>query len=109
MKQAIALVEHAFEHGNGGEIIVPKLPSVRMIDMAQAIGGKRVRLKVTGVRPGEKIHEALIGRNEPSFDCGSHYIISDGGTTGFEYASDTNRAFLDHKGINEILAQNVAS
>ncbi|MBI2676115.1 MAG: SDR family NAD(P)-dependent oxidoreductase [Candidatus Aenigmarchaeota archaeon] len=69
LPQAINLVFYALQNANGGEIFVKKAPACRMVDFAQAyaeaITGKAgYPLEVVGVRPGEKIHEVLVAREE---------------------------------------------
>lgn len=58
-EQGIKLVMHALEHAWGGEVFVPKIPSYRILDVAEAIG-PNCEVKITGVRPGEKLHEEMI-------------------------------------------------
>lgn len=65
MDYAVDVVMRALEHGVSGEILVPRLPSVRVIDLARAVAGNgNVPIQVTGIRPGEKIHEVLISEEE---------------------------------------------
>ncbi len=68
---AVDLVLYAFEHMKGGETYVPRLPGFRVIDLAEALvpNGERI---VTGIRPGEKLHESMIGPDE------SHEFVYDG-------------------------------
>ena len=47
----------------GGEILIPKIPSIRIVDLAKSLDD-RVRIKVIGIRPGEKIHESLCSSEE---------------------------------------------
>jgi len=79
----------------GGEIFIPKLPSARIADVAEAIApGCKVR--VVGIRPGEKVHETLVAHGERAIDCGSYYIIAPSGSLASlgmgttEYRSDSN-------------------
>jgi UDP-N-acetylglucosamine 4,6-dehydratase len=73
----VNLVYRALCESVGGEIFVPKLPSMRIIDLVKAISTNGVSYKVIGIRPGEKIHETLIhedeGRN--TVDMGDYYVI----------------------------------
>ncbi len=59
LEEGVELVLHALEHALGGEIFVPKIPSYRILDVAEAVspGGKH---RVVGIRPGEKVHEEMI-------------------------------------------------
>ncbi len=60
----------------GGEIFVPKTPSMRVVDLARALAPE-ARLEVIGVRPGEKLHEELISVHDAprTLDCGDHYSL----------------------------------
>ena len=62
LDQAMCLIEYALEHGNGGEIFVPRLPSMRVVDFITALY-PTMEHEFTGIRPGEKIHEILIGED----------------------------------------------
>jgi UDP-N-acetylglucosamine 4,6-dehydratase (inverting) len=72
----VDMVFHALEHAWGGEIFVPKIPSYRILDIAQAIGPE-CDYKVVGIRPGEKIHEEMITSSDSFFtyDLGKYYVI----------------------------------
>jgi UDP-N-acetylglucosamine 4,6-dehydratase/5-epimerase len=76
LKESIALVLFAFEHGWGGEIVVPIAPSYRITDVARAIAPE-ARHNIIGLRPGEKPHELLISELEApqSVRRGDHLII----------------------------------
>ena len=65
LEDGINLVFKAFEDMIGGEIYVKKIPSMKVIDIARAINDK-ARLKIIGIRPGEKIHEQMISNDEAS-------------------------------------------
>ena len=75
--EGIENVIWALKNGIGGEIIVPKIPSYKILDLAKAIDNK-IKIKIIGTRQGEKIHEEMItisdGKN--TLDIGSHYIIA---------------------------------
>jgi FlaA1/EpsC-like NDP-sugar epimerase len=70
------MVLHALEHAWGGEIFVPKIPSYRILDVAQAIA-PHLEHREVGIRPGEKIHEEMITSSDSFFtyDCGKYYTI----------------------------------
>jgi UDP-N-acetylglucosamine 4,6-dehydratase (inverting) len=72
----VDMVLHALETAWGGEIFVPKIPSYRIMDMAQAIGPD-CEHRVIGIRPGEKIHEEMITSSDSYFtyDLGKYYVI----------------------------------
>ncbi len=63
LPQGVALVTQSLEEMQGGEIFIPKIPSLKIVDLAEAIcpGAKR---QVIGIRPGEKLHEALVSKDE---------------------------------------------
>ena len=109
-----------------GEIFIPKLPSCYIKDIAKALDPK-IKLKVIGVRPGEKLHESLCSREEShlTIEFKKHYVIeptiwepsvnvktymidkkNEKGKRvkkDFEYNSFNNRDTLDIKGITKIL------
>jgi len=66
LDQAIELVWHAFEDMMGGEVYVKKIPSMRVVDIAKTIA-PNMKHKIIGVRPGEKIHEQMIGADDSDF------------------------------------------
>lgn len=76
MREAVDLVLLALTVGTGGEVFVPKIPAADLATLAQAMGPD-CRHKVLGVRPGEKIHEALITADEAPqvVDCGRYFVI----------------------------------
>ncbi|MCX7970256.1 MAG: UDP-N-acetylglucosamine 4,6-dehydratase (inverting) [Negativicutes bacterium] len=76
LEQGVKLVWFAMVNAQGGEIFVPKLPMMRVVDLAEAVdpGGRR---RFTGIRPGEKIHELMISADEArhAVDIGDKYVI----------------------------------
>jgi UDP-N-acetylglucosamine 4,6-dehydratase/5-epimerase len=76
LSESIDLVLWAIENSEGGEILVPKIPSYRLIDLAEAIGPS-CEQKIIGVRPGEKIHEEMISANDSvsTVDLGDIYAV----------------------------------
>jgi UDP-N-acetylglucosamine 4,6-dehydratase (inverting) len=72
----VDMVMHALEHAWGGEIFVPKIPSYKITDVAEAIGPECEKL-VVGIRPGEKIHEEMITDSDSyyTWDLGKYYTI----------------------------------
>lgn len=116
LRESAELVLNSFYRMHGGEIFVPKIPSVRIIDIAKAINPK-IKLKFIGIRPGEKLSEILCSRDEyfntiefkdyyllkPSIkfiDQNISYLISKDKEKGkkvgreFEYSSAKNKKFL---------------
>ncbi len=100
MAQAIDLVLKAFK-ANPGDVLVPKLPSVKIGTVAYAVSTGQV-WDLVGLRPGEKLVEAMIGPDEPCYDAISHYVLSASGKPGFSYSSD-NTDFLSHQAFRELL------
>lgn len=76
LQGGVDMVMHALEHAWGGEIFVPKIPSYRITDIAEAIGPECEK-PVVGIRPGEKIHEEMITTSDSFFayDLGRYYTI----------------------------------
>jgi len=72
----VDMVLHALEHAWGGEIFVPKIPSYKITDVAKAIA-PNIEHREVGIRPGEKLHEAMITSSDSynTYDLGKYYII----------------------------------
>ena len=70
------MVMHALEHAWGSELFVPKIPSYKILDVAEAIGPECEK-PVVGIRPGEKIHEEMITPSDSynTYDLGTYYTI----------------------------------
>lgn len=118
LEQSVQLVISTVEQMLGGEVIVPKIPSMRLMDLVEAIAPGCV-IEVTGIRPGEKIHEILISSDEASrtLEFEDHYLIQPSFRTwgvnpwaggkavadGFQYDSGSNLQSLSR----EELAQSV--
>ena len=70
------MVMHALEHAWGGELFVPKIPSYKIMDVANAIGPECEKT-IIGIRPGEKIHEEMITPSDSfyTYDLGKYYTI----------------------------------
>lgn len=76
LQGGVDMVMHALEHAWGGEIFVPKIPSYRITDVAEAIGPE-CEHPIVGIRPGEKIHEEMITSSDSyyTYDLGRYYTI----------------------------------
>ncbi len=76
LDQAVGLVLFALEHMVGGEVFIPKIPSMRVTDLA-AVMAPGIDYEVVGIRPGEKLHEALLTVDESrhTVDAGSVYVV----------------------------------
>jgi len=124
LDQAVVFVVKAFARMHGGEIFVPKIPSVRITDLAKAMGPK-MKQKIIGIRPGEKLHEKMCSTHEAhlTLDFKDYYLIMPSikftdrsidykknkiGEKGnyvnpdFEYSSDKNDQFLNLQDIINI-------
>ncbi|MDH4473103.1 MAG: UDP-N-acetylglucosamine 4,6-dehydratase (inverting) [Fluviicola sp.] len=76
LEEGVDMVLHALETAWGGELFVPKIPSYRITDVAEAVA-PNCPIKVTGIRPGEKIHEEMITSSDAfsTYDLGKYYVI----------------------------------
>lgn len=99
LAEGVEMVLWAIEHGQGGEIFVPKIPSYRITDLAQAIG-PGCQHPVVGIRPGEKIHEEMITASDSfnTVDLGRYYAILPGSD------SVTSARYLVGPGISRVPA-----
>ena len=104
----------------GGEIFIPKIPSMKIIDFAQAIGPD-CNLEFVGIRPGEKLHEIMITEDDSRYtlELEDRYIITpvlsfwddkynlDGKPVqeNFTYKSDTNKEWIEGKQILNFLKE----
>ena len=121
LDDAVQLVFKAFEAMEGGEIFVPKIPSMRVTDMAAAIAPE-AEIDIIGIRPGEKLHEEMISLHDArrTRDRGDHYVIlpdirmrhsavleAEGAgervPDDFQYSSDRNEAWLDADALRALL------
>jgi len=112
LEQGVELVWHAFKDMLGGEIYVKKIPSMKIIDIAKMISPK-AKHKIIGIRPGEKLHEQMIGSDDSYFtyEFKDYYKIlphinhnhwTDNSTVktgkkvplGFVYSSDNNKEWM---------------
>jgi len=110
LDQSVDLVLYALANAVGGEVFIPKIPSMRVTDLAEAMA-PGVPTKILGIRPGEKLHELLITADESrhTIDAGDVYVVlpehpwwtdRPGWLTGkpladgFSYTSDTNDWWL---------------
>lgn len=76
LQGGVNMVMHALEHAWGGELFVPKIPSYKIMDLAEAIGPKCSK-PIVGIRPGEKVHEEMITPSDSfyTYDLGKYYTI----------------------------------
>ncbi|HEX4754481.1 MAG TPA: UDP-N-acetylglucosamine 4,6-dehydratase (inverting) [Candidatus Dormibacteraeota bacterium] len=118
LDQAVQFVADSVARMQGGELFIPKIPSMRVLDLAEAVA-PGARIRYTGIRPGEKLHEALLTPEEArhTVDAGSCYIVEpehpfwgDGRipdatpvAEDFLYTSDRNTDWLDVAALRELL------
>ena len=125
LTDGVEMVLWALERALGGELLVPKIPSYRITDVAEAIGPS-CQKPIVGIRPGEKIHEEMITASDSfsTVDLGPYYAIlpSDGSTLaaykqtgitvhpvaqGFAYNSGSNPDFLSVEQLRSLIQTHV--
>lgn len=76
LAEGVAMVLHALDTAWGGELFVPKIPSYKIMDVAKAVGPE-CEHRISGIRPGEKIHEEMITSSDSftTYDLGKYYVI----------------------------------
>ena len=124
LEQGVNFVLKNFERMQGGEIFIPKIPSMKMVDLAKSMA-PHLGVKIIGIRPGEKMHEVMVPKDDShlTLEFHDHYVIQpsiaftqrndftcnaikESGTPvkyGFEYSSETNTQWLDAKGLMEMI------
>jgi len=123
LEQGVDLVWKAFSDMYGGEIYVKKIPSMRVVDIAKTIN-KNAKIKIIGIRPGEKVHEEMISESGSyyTYEYDNYYKIlpsinnwskdekriKDGLPVqqGFSYTSDKNSEFMTNEQLFGWLKQN---
>jgi UDP-N-acetylglucosamine 4,6-dehydratase len=118
LQEGVRFVVESFDRMRGGEIFVPKIPSMRVVDLARAIAPK-AKLRFIGIRPGEKLHEELISIHDArrTVDLDVCYAVEpdmewwarttpQGKPVGpeFSYTSDTNSVWLDRDRLRAMLS-----
>lgn len=125
LEQGVGLVVFALNHMWGGEIFVPRIPSYRIVDMAEAIGPE-CRRDIVGMRPGEKLHEEMITQTDAinTLEFDRHFVILPSAQLwdvdryaatyngrrckdGFSYASNTNTEWLTIAQIRDLIRSDV--
>ncbi|MES2319246.1 MAG: UDP-N-acetylglucosamine 4,6-dehydratase (inverting) [Pseudomonadota bacterium] len=126
LQEGVDMVLWSIENAWGGEILVPKIPSYRIIDVARAVGPE-CSYPVVGIRPGEKIHEEMITSSDSqnTVDMGKYYAILPMGakysvqdyceraggvpvSAGFSYNSGANEHFLSVDELRELIGQHAS-
>jgi UDP-N-acetylglucosamine 4,6-dehydratase len=127
LQEGVDMVLWSIEHAWGGEILVPKIPSYRITDVASAVAPEAEQ-KIVGIRPGEKIHEEMITASDSpnTVDLGGYYAILPSGAEysiddyctrmnatrvkpGFSYDSGSNTDFLSVPQLREMIQTEVGS
>lgn len=124
LEDSVNMVWRALNESQGGEIFVKKTPSMKVVDIAKTIN-KKAKFNVIGIRPGEKLHEQLVGQDDANFtyDFGSYFkiisplasqqqikkIIKKGKKVNkdFIYSSETNNKFLKSEDLIKIIKTNL--
>jgi UDP-N-acetylglucosamine 4,6-dehydratase (inverting) len=125
LKDGVEMVLYAIENAWGGELFVPKIPSFKITELANAIGPDCEQVNV-GIRPGEKIHEEMITASDSfsTYDLGNYYVILPFIHTwsleefikefsakrvpqGFTYNSGQNSQWLSVKELRKLIAEDV--
>jgi FlaA1/EpsC-like NDP-sugar epimerase len=125
LEQGVELVWHALKDMEGGEIYVKKIPSMKVVDLAQAIA-PNAKLEFVGIRPGEKLHEQMIGSEDAPYTyeyeahfkilpqihewSGDPHRIKNGKLVaeGFVYSSDNNPEWMTIAELREWIENNKA-
>ncbi len=125
LQEGVDMVLHALETAMGGEIFVPKIPSYRITDVAEAIA-PGCKQEVVGIRPGEKVHEEMITTSDSftTYDLGKYYAIlpqvpvfklddfikkfaAKKVAEGFHYSSGENTEWVSVTDLRELIKQHV--
>jgi UDP-N-acetylglucosamine 4,6-dehydratase (inverting) len=127
LQEGADMVLHAMETAWGGEIFVPKIPSYKLIDVAEAIGPE-CKHEIVGIRPGEKVHEEMITSSDSfsTYDLGKYYAILPQVTNwnleeykkhfnaksvplGFQYNSGENKDWVGVEELRDLIIKHVDS
>lgn len=120
LDQGVRFVIRCIEEMHGGEVFVPKIPSMKMVDLAQAVAPE-AEIRIIGIRPGEKLHEVLISEDEArtTVELEDMYVVQPAAALwfghywseigkplpdGYHYASDNNTKWLTLPEIQAMVA-----
>jgi UDP-N-acetylglucosamine 4,6-dehydratase len=119
LEQGVRFVVSSIEQMHGGEIFVPKIPSMRLVDLAETIA-PGCEIETIGIRPGEKLHEVLVSEDEArnTLEVEDRYIIQPSHPwwqsanwvngrplpEGFRYASESNDRWLTNRELQELIS-----
>ena len=127
LKDGVLFVLKNFERMQGGETFIPKIPSMKMTDLAEAIA-PNIPQKIVGIRPGEKLHEVMVPKDDSrlTLEFDDYYVIKPSITftkgnvdykknqlgeigknvkLGFEYSSDKNHIWLDKEKLLKMVKE----
>jgi UDP-N-acetylglucosamine 4,6-dehydratase len=123
LEQGVKFVVRCIEQMHGGEIFVPKIPSMRLLDLAETIA-PGCKVETIGIRPGEKLHEVLVSEDESrqTLQTEDMYIIQPSHPwwksenwmnakplpEGFRYSSDANDRWLTRQELKELVTPETA-
>ena len=124
LKQGVEFVLRNFERMQGGEVFIPKIPSMKMTDLAKALA-PNLPHKIIGIRPGEKLHEVMVPKDDShlTLEFDDHFVIKPTiqftnkvdftknkvgeigrfVEIGFEYSSDKNKQWLNTKQLLDMI------
>ncbi|MBI2758566.1 MAG: UDP-N-acetylglucosamine 4,6-dehydratase (inverting) [Chloroflexi bacterium] len=120
LEQGVRFVISCVEQMEGGEVFVPKIPSMNVADLARAIA-PNAKIDIIGIRPGEKLHEVMISEDESrhTVELEKMFVVQPAEAfwfgyswqsrgkllkDGFRYSSDNNTEWLDVEGIKKYIA-----
>ena len=119
LEQGVKFVIRCLEQMHGGEIFVPKIPSMRLVDLAETVA-PGCRAEYIGIRPGEKLHEVLVSEDESrqTLETEDMYVIQPSHPwwksenwgdakplpEGFRYSSDSNERWLTRPELEGLVA-----
>jgi UDP-N-acetylglucosamine 4,6-dehydratase (inverting) len=125
LQGGVDMVLHALEHAWGGELFVPKIPSYKILDVADAIAPECEK-QVVGIRPGEKIHEEMITYSDSftTYDLGKYFVVLPQVTSwnledyiqnfhaklvpeGFHYSSDNNTEWETVESLRSLIKEHL--
>lgn len=125
LEEGVDMVLYAIENAWGGELFVPKIPSYKITDVANAVAPD-CKTEVVGIRPGEKLHEEMITETDSmsTYDCGKYYVIAPSVALwnleewkkkfnakkvpeGFKYNSGTNTEWVSPEEIRTLIKKHI--
>ena len=122
LERGVRFIIHCIERMHGGEIFVPKIPSMRLMDLAETVAPD-CEVEYIGIRPGEKLHEVLVSEDEArnTVETSDMYVIQPSHPwwklenwvdarpvpEGFRYTSDTNSQWLSTTELEQLIAPEV--